>query len=104
VESFQSVEEKKDICLHLREKEVCSINLPPLVGARYILTFIDDLSHFTWVYFLNNKNLVVENFKEFRAFVENKCGRPIKCLITNNGSEYVNRSFEEYSVLSSIDW
>jgi hypothetical protein len=24
------------------------INIPSLEGARYILTFIDDLSHFTW--------------------------------------------------------
>jgi hypothetical protein len=49
---------------------VASIYLP-WQGARYILTFIDDLSCFTWVYFLKNKNLVFEKFKEFRAFAEN---------------------------------
>jgi hypothetical protein len=54
------------------------------------LTFIDDLSHFTWVFFLKNKNLVFEKFKEFQAFAEKKCGRPIKCLRSNNGGEYVN--------------
>jgi hypothetical protein len=62
--------------LELVHNVVCCINIPSLVGARYILTSIDDLSHFTWVYFLKNKNLVFEKLKEFRAFVQNKCGQP----------------------------
>jgi hypothetical protein len=49
--------------LELVHNDVCSINLPSLEGARYILTFIDDFSHFTWVFFLKNKNLVFEKFK-----------------------------------------
>jgi hypothetical protein len=40
--------------------------------------------------FLKNKNLVFEKFKEFRAFVENQCGQPIKFLRLENGGEYVN--------------
>jgi transposase InsO family protein len=90
--------------LELVHNDVCCINLPSLAGARYILTFIDDLSHFTWVYFLKNKNLVFEKFKEFRAFAEKQCGQPIKCLRSENGGEYVNRPFEEYLVRSGIDW
>jgi transposase InsO family protein len=68
------------------------------------LTFIDDLSHFTWFYFIKNTNILFEKFKEFRAFSEKKCGRPIKCLGSDNGGEYVNRTFEEYLVRYSIDW
>jgi transposase InsO family protein len=68
------------------------------------LTFIDDFSHFTWVFFLKNKNLVFEKFKEFWAFAEKQCGRPIKCLRSDNGGEYVNRPFEEYLLRSGIDW
>jgi hypothetical protein len=45
-----------------------------LAGARYIFTFIDDFSRFTWVFFLKNKNLVFEKFKEFWAFAEKQCG------------------------------
>jgi hypothetical protein len=79
--------------LELVHSDVCCINLPSLAGARYILTFIDDFSHFTWVFFLKNKNLVFEKFKEFWAFAEKQCGRPIKCLRSENGGEYVNRPF-----------
>jgi hypothetical protein len=43
--------------LELVHNDVCYINLPSLASARYTLTFIDDFSHFTWVYFLKNKNL-----------------------------------------------
>jgi hypothetical protein len=50
--------------LYLVHSDVCCINLPSLEGVRYILTFIDD-SHFTWVFFLKNKNLVFEKFKDF---------------------------------------
>jgi hypothetical protein len=70
--------------------DVCSINLPSLVGERYILTLIDDLSHFTWVYFLKNKNLVFEKFKEFSDFSKKECNSPIKCLRLDNVGEYVN--------------
>jgi hypothetical protein len=53
---------------------------------------------------MKNKNLVFENFKEFQAFAEKECGQPIKFLRTNNGGEYVNRSFEEYLLQFGIYW
>ena len=65
------------------------MNKPSLAGTKYILTFIDVFSRFYWVYFLNNKSQVFERFKEFRALDEKQCGWPIKCLRSDNGSEYV---------------
>ena len=62
---------------NLVHSDICRIN--KLAGARYVLAFIDDLSRFTWVYFLNNKNHVFEKLKEFRALAEKQCGQPIKC-------------------------
>ena len=56
--------------LELIHSDLCCINKPYLVGARYFLTFIDDLSRYTWVYFLKNKGHVFERFKEFRALDE----------------------------------
>jgi len=90
--------------LELVHNDVCCINLPSLAGARYILTFIDDLSHFNWVCFLKCKNYVFEKLKEFRAFAEKQCGRPVKFLRSDSGSEYVNQTFEEYLVRYGIDW
>jgi len=49
--------------LELIHNDVCFINLPSLVDESYILTCIDDFSHFTWVLFLKNKNLVFWKFQ-----------------------------------------
>jgi len=60
-------EEKRDIFY-------LDMNLPSLAGERYIFTFIDDFSFFTWVYFFKNKKLVFKKLKDLRSFAENKCG------------------------------
>jgi hypothetical protein len=60
--------------LELFHSDVCCINLPSLEGVRYILTFIDDFSRFMWVFFLKNKNIVFEKFKDFLVFAEKQCG------------------------------
>lgn len=67
------------------------MNKSSLESASYILNSIDDFSIFTSVYFLKNKNIVFENFKEFRALVDKFCGRTIKCLRLDNGVDYVSR-------------
>lgn len=69
------------------------INKPSLVGVKNSLTFINDLYRFTWVYFLKNKGNDFEKFKEFMALDVKQCGRPIKCLRSDNGREYVSRQF-----------
>ena len=59
--------------LELVHSDLCCINNPSLTVASYVLTFIDDLSQFTWVSFLKIKSHVFERFKEFRALVEKQC-------------------------------
>jgi hypothetical protein len=44
---------------------------PSINKYRYVLTFIDGYSLFTWVYFLTLKSQVFQYFKEFKALVEN---------------------------------
>ena len=82
--------------LELVHNDLRCINKPSLVGARYVLTFIDYLSRYTWVYFLKNKIHVFERFKEFRELTEKQCGYPFKCLRSDNGGEYVSWYFEDY--------
>jgi hypothetical protein len=59
--------------------------------ARYDLTFIDDYSRFTWVYFLKKKFKVFEHLRDLNAHAETRSKRKIKALYTNNVGEYVNR-------------
>lgn len=76
---------------------------PSFSRARYVLTFIDDFSRFTWVYFLKEKSQVFENFLDFKAFAEKQFGKFIKILRTNNGGEYVNNQFEQFCASEGIN-
>jgi hypothetical protein len=49
--------------LEVVHSDIFYINHPSLAGVKYSLTFIDDLSRFTWVYFLKNKSHVFENLR-----------------------------------------
>ena len=40
-------------------------------GSRYLITFIDDCSRFTYVYLLKNKDEAFDVFKVYKAEVEN---------------------------------
>jgi hypothetical protein len=61
----------------------------------YYVSFIDDFSRYTWIYFLRKKYEVFDKFKELKALVENKTENNIKVLRTNNGGEFCGNELEE---------
>jgi transposase InsO family protein len=65
-------------------------------GQVYFLTFIDDFSRKVWVYFMRHKSKKFAKFKMRKAEVENQTGRKIKCLRTENGTEYTNDEFRVF--------
>lgn len=56
-------------------------------GDGYMLNFINDYLHKTFVYFIRSKEEVVSKFEEFKNDVEIETGESIR---RNNGSEYCN--------------
>ena len=60
------------------------------------MTFIDDYSRKTWIYFLKAKNEVFGKFKEFKALIENHLEKRIKTFRTDNGGEYTSKYFESF--------
>ncbi len=60
------------------------------------MSFIDDYSRKIWVYFLKNKSDAFATFKKWKAEVENQIGRKLKCLRTDNGTEYRNGEFLKF--------
>ena len=82
--------------LELIHSDVCGkLSSKSLSGAEYFLTFIDDKTHYTWVYVLK-KSDVFEKFKEWKAMVEKQSGHQLKTLRTDNGGEYTSTEFEQY--------
>ena len=75
-------------------------------GSRYMLTFTDDYSRYTHVYFLKKKSEVLQKFKDFVALAENMSGNHVEKLNiytnnfkkfrTDNGGEYTSNEFQKY--------
>lgn len=65
-------------------------------NARYFLTFIDDKSRKTFVYFLKGKDEVFTKFQEFKKLVETQTGKRLKAVRIDNGREYVNQAMKEF--------
>ena len=73
-----------------------------LSGHGYYVSFIDDYSRNTLIYFLKAKGEVVDRFQEFKAFVENQIGKKIKVLRSDNGGEYTSNEFEDFCTQHGI--
>ena len=67
-----------------------------LSGYEYYVTFIDDYSRKTWIYFLKTKDEVYGKFKEFKSLIENHSERRINTTKTDNGGEYTSKYFESF--------
>lgn len=88
---------RADTVLGLVHSDVCGkISTPSLGGAEYFLTFIDDRSHYIWVYMVRRKSEVLKKFIEWKALVEKSSGHKVQTLRTDNGGEYCSNEFETY--------
>ena len=70
------------------------VSVPSLGKYVYYVSFIDEFSRNTWIYFLRKKYEVFDMFKEFKALVENQTEKIIKVLRTDNGREFCGNEFE----------
>lgn len=72
------------------------IQVDSIGRSSYYVTFIDDASSFCYVYFIQQKDEVVEKFALYEKIVANKFGTAIKVVRSDNGGEYKNAKLEEY--------
>jgi transposase InsO family protein len=87
----------------LVHSDLCGpLSSPYFSRCKYLLTFIDDISRRTWVYFLKLKSEVFDKFSAYKALVENQFGHQIQRLRTNNGGKYVNNNFTSYCTTQGI--
>jgi GAG-pre-integrase domain len=65
--------------LELIHTDICGPITPkPFSEKRYFITFIDDYTRRTWVYFLKEKSEAFEVFKKFKVLVEKMTGLYIR--------------------------
>ena len=71
--AFPSSDSRSEGVLQLIHSDLCDpMSSTSLTGYDYYITFIDDFSRKTWIYFLRSKkSKVLLRFQEFKALVEN---------------------------------
>jgi hypothetical protein len=79
------------------------IHLASLGGARYFISFTNDFSCFTWLYFLKQKFEALQAFKTFCANIEFQF-TPLKLFLLHNdcGGKYLSRDFLTFCTEASI--
>ena len=65
------------------------------------MSFIDDITHYVWVYFLKRKNQVFEKCVEWKKLVEKESGETSKILRTEN-REFTSSEFEAYLKIEGV--
>jgi len=79
--AFPYSEEKSRNILKLMQSDVCGpMPSSSFINRVYYVSFIDDSSHKTKIYFMKTKYEVYGNFEELKALVENPMGEKIKML------------------------
>ena len=79
--TFLSSERKAKGILEIVHLDVCRpMSSSSLSRYVYYVSFIDDFSCKTWIYFLKRKNEVFSKFKEYKSLVKNHIERKIKSL------------------------
>ncbi len=71
------------------------MNVKSFGKSQYFVTFIDEYSRYTEVYFLKSKDEVLEKFKQYVSQAE-KLGKRVKNLRSDNGGEYCSKVFDDY--------
>jgi hypothetical protein len=83
---FPKRDNKTKVVLELIHSYVCGpMPSSSISGYVYYVSFFDDYSCKTWIYFLKTKDEVFSKFKEFKALIENLSERKIKILREDNG-------------------
>jgi len=62
-------------------------------GSRYYILFIDDYTHYCWVYLMKQRSEFYEIYTAFRALVKTQHFVVIKCFRCDLGREYTSNKF-----------
>jgi transposase InsO family protein len=76
---------------------VCSMG-----GKWYVLVIVDDYSRYSWVFFLESKDEVLEYFRSLALRLNNEHPNCLKAICSDNGIELRNASFDEFCLEHGI--
>ena len=94
---FPNSDDKAKGILDTVHSDVCGpMTTTSLSGYVYYVSFTDDFSRKTLIYFSKGKNEVFSKFKEFKALVENISEKKINIFRSDNGGEFTSSEFKTF--------
>jgi hypothetical protein len=72
-------------------------------GKWYVLVIVDDYYRYSWVFFLESKDEVFENFWSLAWRLNNEHPNCLKVIHSNNGTEFRNVSFDQFYLEHGVD-
>jgi transposase InsO family protein len=72
-------------------------------GKWYVLVIVDDYSRYPWVFFLESKDEVFENFQSLALRLNNEHPNCLKAIHSDNGTEFRNASFDQFCLEHGVD-
>ena len=89
--------------LQLVHADICGPIKPISNGKkRYLITFTDDFSRKTWVYFLIEKSEALAIFMSFKIHVEKETNSFVRMLRTDRGGEFTSQEFINFCDVNGI--
>jgi transposase InsO family protein len=70
--------------------------------SKYCLVIVDNYSHFTWVFFLQEKTRTQETLKKFLRQVQTEFRLRTKKIRSDNGTKFKNSQIEGFLVEKGI--
>lgn len=89
--------------LELIHTDLCGpMSIKSKGGKLYFITFTDDYTRKSFVYFLRNKNEALAKTRDFLTMVEKQEGISVKRIRSDRGGEYFSKTFENYFKMKGI--
>ena len=92
-------------CMELLYTDIGRPITPPSVGgANYYVTFTDDFSRTTWIYFLKAKDECLGRLKELTRLLQTETGLKVKRIRSDNRGEYSSNASKDFYSQKGIQW
>ncbi|KAD2392703.1 hypothetical protein E3N88_39680 [Mikania micrantha] len=94
---------KSTACLQMLHMDLFGpVKVMSMAKKKYCLVVVDDYSRFVWTFFLHSKDEVAKSIIHFVLYVEKQHSLPVKCVRSDNGTEFRNHILDEFYLSKGI--